>query len=263
MRGADSQGFFRRSIWDYHRLRRIYGSLVRNRRFQLRRSRIASKRYLNTGCGGNPHDDFINLDYRWHPRVDLCWDITRGIPLQRDSLDGIFSEHCLEHIPLADTYRVLVEFRRMLRPGGAVRIAVPNGDLYLDLYQRSRSDPGVVFPGGPTAGTELETGVTPMVIVNRAFRAFGHLFVYDFKTLSLLVRRAGFVDVRAETFRHGRDPRLLIDYHKRADNSLYVEASVPKGEGETDAPAFDVADLVAYLEGEKPPPGQLNPLGPT
>ena len=256
MPAAVSGRFIRSSIWDYQIFRRLFGNLIRNRGYQLRGQRLASKRYLNVGCGGNPHDDFINLDYLWRPKVDLCWDVTRGIPLKSSSMDGIFTEHCLEHIPLAAFYDVLVDFRRMLRPGGVVRIAVPNGDLYLDLYQKSRSDPDVEFPGGPPPGTEAETGITPMVIVNRAFRAFGHCFVYDYKTLALLLRRAGFVDVRQESFQHGRDENLLIDYAKRAGNSLYVEATAPAG-GDPGAlqPDFDVAELVAYLEGARPAPG--------
>ncbi len=246
----------RRSIWDYHRLRRLRANLTRNRGFQLRSAKLASKRYLNVGCGGNPRDGFINLDYLWRPGVDLCWDITRGISLERDSLDGIFTEHCLEHIPLVAAYRVLVDFRRMLRPGGTARIVVPDGELYLELYHRSRSDPEVEFPGGPPAAGEAEHGTTPMVIVNRAFRAFGHRFVYDYRTMATLVRRAGFVDVRQETFQHGRDETLLIDYAKRAANSLYVEASVPAGgDPAGEAPGFDVADLISYLDGEMPPPG--------
>lgn len=246
----------RRSIWDFQRVRRVVARLLRNRGFQARSKRLAELHYLNVGCGGNPLPGFINLDYGWSRKVDLCWDLTRGIPLSDDSLQGIYSEHCLEHVELHEAYEAMLDFRRMLRPGGTVRIAVPDGERYLDLYEKSRTDPAVSFPGGPPAESEPEHGITPMVIVNRAFRAFGHRFVYDFKTMSLLLRGAGFVDVRQETFRQGRDEALLVDYAKRASNSLYVEASAPASdaEGVTSGAPFSVATLTRYLAGG-PPPG--------
>jgi hypothetical protein len=40
----------------------------------------------------------INLDYHWRPGIDICCDITRGLPLPDTYVRGIFSEHCIEHI---------------------------------------------------------------------------------------------------------------------------------------------------------------------
>lgn len=241
----------RPSIWDYHFARRFYGHLIRNRKFQLRSRRLTSKSYLNAGCGGNPRQGFINLDYGWHPNIDLCWDITKGIPLKKNVLCGIFTEHCLEHISFEEVYRALLDFHRMLRPNGTLRIAVPDGELYLNLYQKSQSDPEVQFPGGPLPHTESENGITPMIVINRAFRAFGHLFVYDYKTLAFLLDRAGFVDIRRTSFRQGRDETLLVDYKKRASNSLYVEASMPDSvqENRPTSSSCSLAPLVRYLEG--------------
>ncbi len=140
----------------------------------------------------------------------------------------------------------------MLRAGGTARIVVPDGELYLELYHRSRSDPDTRFPGSPSSGTVSETGITPMVVVNRIMRAFDHLFVYDYDTLELMLKRAGFVEIQKQSFRHGRDQKLLIDYEKRRGNSLYVEAVAPEGGG-ISSPRFNVADLESYLAGGAPP----------
>jgi hypothetical protein len=56
----------------------------------------------------------------------------------------------------------------------------------------------------------------------------GHKFVYDFQTLEYFLHCVGFVDIRKESFMRGRDPSLLIDYPKRARESLYVEAAKPR-----------------------------------
>ena len=68
---------------------------------------------------------------------------------------------------------------------------------------------------------------SPILSVNRIFRAHGHLCIYDFDLLRQLLHRNGFVDIRKETFASGRDPQLLIDSASRAVESLYAEASKP------------------------------------
>ena len=42
--------------------------------------------------------------------------------------------------------------------------------------------------------------------------------------MGLLLSRAGFRDIVKESFRHGRDPAVLIDSEHRAVESLYMEA---------------------------------------
>jgi hypothetical protein len=69
--------------------------------------------------------------------------------------------------------------------------------------------------------------------VNRAFRGYDHFYAYDAETLHMMLSACGFVDIRKETFLHGRDPYLLIDSSKRADESLYIEASRPLFDGGT------------------------------
>ena len=214
-----------RPIGDYLKVQHFYSRVIRSKKIQLQQSHLQSKRYLNVGSGGNIFDNFINLDYQWRPRLDLCWDITKGIPLKDHSLAGILTEHCLEHIPYPEIGKVLADFRRMLEPGGTLRIIVPDAELYLDIYQREKAGESVDFPRGAHSDNTMQNDVTPMMIVNRVFREFGHQFAYDYRTFEMLLRRAGFVDIRKESFMHGRDQSLLIDSRKRAHESLYVEAS--------------------------------------
>jgi predicted SAM-dependent methyltransferase len=208
----------------------LAGLLLRNRRFQLRRRRIESLRYLDIGCGPNSHPGFVNLDYLWHPTIDVCWDITRGIPFASGSMRGIFSEHCLEHFPLPTAVDILRECYRVLAPGGILRIVVPDGELYLKIYNRQREgDSSVTFPYQVhEAFREL---YSPILSVNRIFyqdrdSPHGHRFIYDFHFLDQLLRYCGFTSVTQRSFRDGADPALLIDSESRAVESLYVEASV-------------------------------------
>ena len=69
---------------------------------------------MNIGCGGNTRPGFINVDYEWHPEIHLCWDIRRQLPLPDASAEGIFTEHCLEHVTYDECLEVLRDLRRIL-----------------------------------------------------------------------------------------------------------------------------------------------------
>ncbi len=186
---------------------------------QLSKESVRHATYLNAGCGKKPREGFVNLDYNWQPGIELIWDLGRTLPFQENSLRGIYTEHCMEHLPFGMvTSHVLPEFYRVLAPGGCLRLIVPDGGLYLNLYAEAQQNPEVSFP------FEDAACVTPMMHVNKCFRNFGHLFAYDFATLEHFMRKAGFSTVTRRSFMNGSDPRLLLDSPERAPESLYVEA---------------------------------------
>jgi len=216
-----------RSIWSYGRVQKCVEPLLRNRKWQMRRA--PSLPYVNVGCGRNIRPGFINVDYEWHPEIHLCWDIRRRLPLPDASAEGIFTEHCLEHVTYDECLEVLRDFHRVLKPGGVLRVIVPDAGLYLDLYQRSRRGEPVDFPYVERSGVvdlqrDSRYGFTPMMAVNRIFRGYGHVFAYDHDTMGNLMVAAGFRTIERCSFRKGRVEALLIDTESRAPQSLYVEA---------------------------------------
>jgi len=83
-------------------------------------------KYLNLGCGARFHPAWTNLDFVSHdPRV-RAHDLNRGIPFPDGSYDGVYHSHVLEHFTAPDGLRLLRECFRVLRPGGVVRVAVPD-----------------------------------------------------------------------------------------------------------------------------------------
>lgn len=220
---------FRRPLTSYAKVQAWIAPLIRNRRFQLNRPRVRPLKYLDVGCGPNTHAGFINLDYLWHPGVDVCWDLGTGLPFGDGSLAGVFSEHCLEHFPQPEAAKLLREIRRVLAPGGTLRLVVPDGELYLRAYcAHLAGDPAARFPYEESERTTADW--TPMVSVNRVFyqdreSLFGHRTIYDFQLLAELLRAAGFGQVVRRRFGEGADPRLLIDTPARQCESLYVEAT--------------------------------------
>jgi predicted SAM-dependent methyltransferase len=202
-------------------------NMIRSRGFQARS--LPNLRLLELGCGKNVKPEFISLDWSWRPGVNLCWDIRKPIPLEDGSLDGIFSEHCLEHVTFENAAKVLRDCHRMLRPGGTIRILVPDGGLYLNLYQRAKAGESVEFPYVDDVGPrdlleDSRFGFTPMMAVNRIFRGYEHLFAYDGETMGRLLLQAGFRDIEQTSFRVGRFAPLLVDSDVSAAQTLYMEA---------------------------------------
>lgn len=200
-------------------MQKFVGALVRGNSFFVQR-KLHDKKLLNVGCGWHASTQFVNLDYGWHPTIDVCWDITKkDYPFKEGAFEGIYTEHCLEHIPFDSCLANLKEFHRMLSPNGVVRIVVPDGELYCKLYAQSRVDKQVRLP----YSKEMDEN-TPIMAVNRIFRGHGHQFIYDFETMEMLLSQAGFRNIQRASFRKGIDPRLLIDRPEREVESLYVEA---------------------------------------
>lgn len=216
----------KRPLTSYFKVQRLIARCIRGRRWAANWADIQSKNLLDIGCGPNTNKSFINLDYGWHPGVNLCWDITRGIPIRSNSLEGIFTEHCLEHIPFHYIIPILGECIRVLQPGGTIRIVVPDGELYLKGYMALLANKEA--PSLPYALRDSRDGLySPIMSINRIFREEGHEFIYDFDCLSKLLERAGFQDIERLSLRQGRNSKLLIDSPSRAIESLYIEATKP------------------------------------
>ncbi len=207
-----------RSITSYSKVRLLLSRIFRGKKIFINFNGFKTKSLLNVGCGPYSLPNFINLDYGWEPRIDICWDISKKpYPLPGNSLEGIFTEHCLEHISFDSCLKNLKEFYRLLKPGGTLRVIVPDGEIYCDLYNRRKVNAAIVLP----YGEKEETG---MISINRIFRSHGHLFIYDYETFELLLKKAGFIKIQKTGFGIGNDNRLLIDRLERKVESLYVEA---------------------------------------
>lgn len=214
---------FQRPLGSYSKVQRIYSTLIRNTKPQLKGLDLNQKPYLNLGCGPFSHGSFVNLDYDWQPGIDVCWDISRGLPFPKASLKGVFSEHCFEHLPRAACQFVLEEVRRVLAKQGTFRLVLPDAELYLEIYHRRKQGEKIRFPFEVTTEASAEA---PLVYVNQMFRDYGHLWAYDYETIEAMLRKAGFSEIRRVQYKAGKNNVLLIDQEFRKCESLYVEAQV-------------------------------------
>ena len=205
-----------RSIWSYSKVQTLVSLLLRNNPLQLKL--IEHLEYLNVGCGPNILDGFINLDWHWRPGINLCWDLRRRLPFGENRLGGIFIEHCLEHFPFDQVQWLLTTFYKCMKPGGALRLVVPDSELYISKYMEAKNKT-VEWPYG-----QQDAEHTPLMLMSHIWLNYGHESVYDFDTLNVMLKKADFKNIRKESYNQGRHKTLLCDCEGRRIESMYVEA---------------------------------------
>lgn len=146
--------------------------------------------HLNLGCGTN------KLPAPWK-NFDMEMDITKPLPIADASVEKILIEHCLEHVSGPKAFRFLQEAYRVLKPGGVIRVCVP------ELQRLSK-----------------EAAID--IIVNH-----GHEVVYDFTVLSQMLNCAGFEKGNiVETERRPEDGHWTVIGMEKDDlETLRVEAT--------------------------------------
>jgi len=83
-------------------------------------------RKINLGCGYRLHSDWINVDFiKTGSDVIVC-NLLDGIPFEDQSADVIYHSHVLEHFNRDGGEKFILECFRVLKPGGIIRIAVPD-----------------------------------------------------------------------------------------------------------------------------------------
>ena len=210
-----------RKLTSYSKVLWLISKVRRNNGFFFRQPPPGS--YFNIGCGPNIQPGFVNVDSSWRPGVDLCWDISARLPVPDGSVGGVYTEHCLEHLPLAAAKAFLADCQRLLAPGGWLRIVVPGLEMYARSYVATLDGVPATMPNDHFVN---RTGVNlPVALINELFYGPDHRFIYDFRALSEVLRGAGFSEIARRSFRTGADKRLLIDDEGHVSESLYVEAS--------------------------------------
>jgi predicted SAM-dependent methyltransferase len=89
---------------------------------------------LNLGCGRAVHPDWVNVDLNASGPMAVKADLGQPLPVAPNSSDCIYASHVLEHFPKRQAPRFLRECFLALRPGGIIRLAVPDLEAMARLY---------------------------------------------------------------------------------------------------------------------------------
>jgi predicted SAM-dependent methyltransferase len=98
-------------------------------------------RCLNLGCGDRFHPQWTNLDLTpSSPNVSV-YDCREPLPFEDESFDVVYHSHVIEHLRREDVIRFLRECCRVLRPGGILRVAIPDLEgiarAYLECLEKA------------------------------------------------------------------------------------------------------------------------------
>lgn len=182
---------------------------------RLRARALPPGRRLHLGCGPTRLPGWTNVDLLGRSRVDLALDLRRPLPFRDRSVDAIFHEHLLEHLSYSDALALLEECRRVLRPGGVLRVCVPDFGRYARSYASGDAFLEALRPGRPTR----------LLALAEVAYSHGHRSVWDAETLTGTLDDLG-LDAAESSFGRSRlSP--CPDSAGRANESLYVEAVAP------------------------------------
>ena len=151
---------------------------------------------LHIGCGGNILGDWLNTDFFPSSARILHLDATRVIPFPDDTFDCIFTEHMIEHISHSDGFAMLRECRRVLKHGGSIRVSTPDLQFLIDLYREDKSEEQRDYIKWATDNyIQSAPYYDDTFVINNFVRAWGHLFIYDEKTLRSSLEATGFTNI--------------------------------------------------------------------
>jgi predicted SAM-dependent methyltransferase len=88
---------------------------------------------LNLGSGASELDGYENLDRKNGQEI-------YPLSFADSSAEEIYASHVLEHFSHREISNVLKEWVRVLKPGGVLRIAVPDFDKIIAWYKAERND---------------------------------------------------------------------------------------------------------------------------
>ncbi len=161
--------------------------VLRQAMWNIRLSRMPSgpngSRLLHIGCGDVNSPEFINLDARPMPHVHI---VSRNIINLRSipdaSLDMVYMSHVLEHVPRGQVLQSLKEMWRVLKPGGLLRISVPDFDHIIRIYEQT--------------GRNIHA-IAPALMGGQDHEFNYHYGVFNRRYLTEMLHKAGFAGVKS------------------------------------------------------------------
>jgi len=133
---------------------------------------------LNLGCGWrNFGTDWIHIDGGDYDHLDYK-DITK-LEFDNNTVDLVYASHVLEYFDRSEVVSLLEEWYRVLKPGGIIRLAVPDFDMLSFLYKQGKVSLDSIL--GPLYG-KMKMGDNYIY----------HKTVYDLTSLSRILTDAGF-----------------------------------------------------------------------
>lgn len=149
--------------------------------------------------------DTLEKNTFYHHRIDY------GIPFHDNSIDFIFTSHFLEHVYREDAVKILEDSLRALKPGGIIRVSIPDLDIAIEMVREGKYNEGL----------EL------FFVDSKSDQYSKHHYLYNFEMMRKIMTDIGYTDVIKCNFQEGRTPDINI-LDCREDVTLFLEAKKPE-----------------------------------
>lgn len=138
---------------------------------------------IHIGCGKrNFGKEWFHVDGSTECEHIEHHDIFK-LPQQDNSSDLVYASHIIEYFDSEEVKDVLNEWIRVLKPGGILRLAMPDFESMVNLYSSGKIELQQII--GPLYGK-----------MNLNESKIYHRMVYDFKSIEKLLNSLGMKNVR-------------------------------------------------------------------
>jgi predicted SAM-dependent methyltransferase len=173
---------------------------------------------LHLGCGKRYLPGFVHVDIADFPHIDHRARVDKLPFVADESVELIYCSHMLEYRDRFQVMNVLAEWRRVLKPDGVLRLAVPDFDALIEVYKRTGDITKIL---GPLFG-RMDVGLEEPIY---------HRTVYNLASLREVLESAGFKDVRGwdwrKVFPPGYDDHSQAYFpHMDKENGILVSLNV-------------------------------------
>ncbi len=145
---------------------------------------------------------------RWPAHVRYL-NLRKELPFDSSSVDAVYASHVWEHLAVPDAERATRECYRVLKPGGVLRLVVPDVAMMCTTYLQSRSESAM---DRFMEDLHLRSRDEGRSIARRLYYSItdfhSHKWMYDVPSLSALLVRSGFVSVGAKDYNASRIPEI-------------------------------------------------------
>jgi predicted SAM-dependent methyltransferase len=181
-------------------------------------------RKLHIGCGPHAPAGWLNVDVDGSNPSAVYLDCTKPLAFPDQSFMYLFCEHLIEHLTYEQGRALLREAFRVLQPGGRIRIATPDLAILIALYHSEKTplqQKYIAWSAEKWPGVALPRDV---FVINNFFRAWGHQFIYDRKTLEEALVDSGFTSIASYECGRSDDPVLArMERHGEAITEEFNE----------------------------------------
>jgi len=147
---------------------------------------------LQLGCGPFKLKGWLNTEL-FGSKDLVSLNLLKKFPIRSNSFDFVYSEHTIEHFSFDKAEHIMKESYRVLKKGGVVRVATPNLLFLFCLYNKDQINKD--YLDWTTKEFNLEAKM-PSFAINNFVRSWGHEFIYDYQSLSYLLKKAGFKNIK-------------------------------------------------------------------